>query len=327
MDAIDRRLLTRLQAEFPLEPRPFAILAWELGLAEAEVIDRLRQLKAQHVLRQISAIFDSRLLGYQTTLVAFRVPEAQLEQAGQMVNQQPGVSHNYARNHTYNLWFTWTLPGDASMADNVSSLAARAGAESFLLLPALQVFKIGVTLDLEEGRAVSKPQEGPTVRANTTSIAEEERKAVRELQQDLPLEPQPFRAMAERLGMNEAGLLEAARDLQRQGIMRRYGAVLHHREAGFKANAMIGWPVPLDRVDAIGHTLSSFPDVTHCYQRPTYPDWPYSILTMVHASTHDECYTLAQKLGQAVEVQDYALFFSYREFKKARVTYFAEGEK
>lgn len=326
MDTLDRRLLTRLQASFPLEARPFAALGWELGLAESEVIERLRLLKAQRILRQVSAIFDSRLLGYQTTLVAFGVPEGRLEQAGAVVNQQPGVSHNYARDYKYNLWFTWTLPEHDGMAQQVSALAAQAGAESFLLLPALRVFKIGVTLDLEEGRAVSRAQAQDDLPRPGGPLTPPEKDVVRELQRDLPLDPHPFLAMAQRLGLDEEGLLDVARDLQRRGIMRRYGAVLHHREAGFTANAMICWPVAPDRTEVVGHSLAAFPEVTHCYQRPTYPDWPYGILSMVHASTRQECYTLAERMEQTVQVKDYVLLFSYREFKKARVKYFTEGE-
>lgn len=322
---MDRRLLTRLQADFPLEVRPFAALGWELGLAEEEVIERLRQLKAQRILRQVSAIFDSRLLGYQTTLVAFKVPESRLEEAGAVVSLQPGVSHNYARDHHFNLWFTWTLPERDGMAQRVSALATQARAESFLLLPALRVFKIGVTLDLEEGRAVSRAKGGDNLPQASRPPTVQEREAVRELQRDLTLEAQPFLSMAQRLGMDEETLLDVARDMQRRGIMRRYGAVLHHREAGFTANAMVCWPVPPERTETVGHALAAFPEVTHCYQRPTYPDWPYSILSMVHAPQREECYTLAERMGQAVQVKDYVLLFSHREFKKARVKYFEEA--
>lgn len=327
LDALDRRLLTHVQANFPLDPRPFAALGLELGIGEDEVIARLRHLGESGILRQISAIFDSRLLGYQSTLVAFQVPPGQLETAGQVVSQQPGVSHNYARNHTYNLWFTWTVVGKDGMEERVARLAAQAGARAFLLLPALRVFKIGVTLDLEEGRAASSSNgPGSPSTGESQPLAPAEKQAIRLLQEDIALEPRPFLSTARRLGLDEAGLLELARDFQRRGVMRRYGAVLHHRRAGFAANAMICWPVPPDQVEAVGQALASFPEVTHCYQRPIYPDWPYSVLTMVHAPTQEQCFAQAKRIARAVLVRDYVLLFSYREFKKERVKYFREEE-
>src|SRR5438067_859485 len=178
MDDLDKQLLNTLQMNLPLTPRPYAAMGTELGLSETAVFSRVGELKRQNILRQVSAIFDTRKIGYRSSLVAAQVP--------------------------------------------------------------------------------------------------------RELQQDLLLEPRPFLPAAERLGLSEEDLLAHARHMQDDGVMRRFAAVLYHRKAGFKANAMGVWRVPDDRIEEIGFEMGSFAAVSHCYQRPIYPDWPYNVFTMVH---------------------------------------------
>jgi DNA-binding Lrp family transcriptional regulator len=128
--------------------------------------------------------------------------------------------------------------------------------------------------------------------------------------------------MAERLGIPEQAFLDAATHLKTQGYMRRMAAVLRHREAGFRANAMGVWVVPPDRAEGVGAVMASFAAVSHCYLRPAYPDWPYNVFTMVHGQTPADCQAAIDAMSQATGIDEYALLYSTVEYKKTRLRYF-----
>ena len=329
MDDRDKRLLNVIQADFPLVSRPFQDLGKPLQLAEAEVIDRIAALKKQRIIRQISAIFDTRSLGYRSSLVAMRVPPEKLEAAAAVVNSHPGVSHDYKRNHAFNLWFTLAVPPTSDLEWTVQHLHAMAGADSTRILPTLRLFKIGMQLDME-GRSGAERvdsrkagySEARRPSAGRDGLRPIDIAAIRELQEDIPLIPEPYRPMAERMGVSEAVLFEVAAHLAAQGYLRRMAAVLYHREAGFRANAMGVWVVPPERADEVGQIMGSFKGVSHCYLRPTYPDWLYSIFTMVHGQKARDCQEIISAISQATGITEYALLYSTKEYKKVRLKYF-----
>ncbi|MBI4311885.1 MAG: Lrp/AsnC family transcriptional regulator [Chloroflexi bacterium] len=322
----DKELLNVLQSSFPLTEEPYAAIGARLGVPESVVIERIRLLRRQNYIREISAIFDTRRLGYQSSLVAMRVPQETLYQAAARINELPGVSHNYSREGYFNLWFTVAVSPDCSLEKVVSHLSQEAGAESTRLLPALRVFKIGVSFDMLQGEGASSEVLGRSAAGGETAVPLSglDKEIVRQLQQDLPLCQSPFEEMARRVGFGQRDLLERAQGLQASGVMRRYGAVLHHRRAGFRANGMSVWQVPQERIEEVGTVLAAHPAVSHCYQRPTFPDWPYSLFAMVHATTTEGCEEIIRELSLSAGVPDYGVLYSRIEFKKTRVRYFLE---
>ncbi len=322
LDDTDRKLLNLLQAEFPLAPAPFASLGERLGISEAETIERVSRLKSDRVIRQISAIFDSRALGYQSALAAFRVPEERLDQVAAAISEQPGVSHNYARNHAFNLWFTLTVPPGEDPRAGVERLASENNISRFLYLPTLRVFKVAVQFDMIGMESQSQAQSPPVEIEQAAEPIDADPELVRQLQKDLDLVPRPFLSQAQAAGLPEEELLERARLLQKHGVMRRFAAVLHHRKAGFAANGMGVWAVPKDRVEEVGRAIAAFPQVTHCYERPTYPGWPYSVFSMIHSQTPEGCRQVAEEISRKTGIKDFDLLFSTKEYKKARVKYF-----
>lgn len=333
MDLIDRKLLNIIQSQFPLVDEPYQEIAQELGVAEQEVIDRLDDLKRQNVVRQVSAIFDTRRLGYKTTLVAFAYDPEKLHQGALFINRHPGVSHNYAREGSYyNLWFTIAVPPDGDLETTITWMAQQTGATSYRIMPTIRFFKIGVNFDMVKGES-SAHNYNPDGIGNGASakdwnkpvaVSEEEQAVIRELQEDLPLVPRPFDAMAQRLGMTTDQLFALAQDFQERKLMRRYSAVLHHRRSGFRANAMIVWKVPPERSEEVGMTMARHSAVTHCYERPTFPDWPYTHFTMVHATSQEGCEEIGREISEATGITDKMLLYSTREYKKTRVKYFVE---
>lgn len=291
---------------------------------EDEVIRRILKLKRERVIRQISAIFDSKALGYRSSLAAFKVEPSKIDEVAEVVNAHTGVSHNYRRDHEYNLWFTLTVPPGKDLQDEVDELARKGNAQSARLFPTLRLFKIGVAFDMlsDEASCRSTVEEQKAHDTEEDELNDEDIAFARELQNDLDVVPRPFEPMARRLGVEEDEVLEHAIEFIQKGVMRRYAAVLRHRRAGFSANAMGAWNVPEEMVEEIGRKMAENPAVSHCYQRPTYPDWPYSIFTMIHGKSTEECESIARQLSSETGITDYVLLYSSKEYKKERVRYF-----
>mgnify|MGYP000008799019 CR=1 FL=1 len=333
LDQFDTRLLTLLQKEVPLTDRPFATIARELGVGESQVLDRIARLRSQPnpVIRQISGIFDTKSLGYESTLVAARVAESELESAVRVINAHPGVTHNYLRNHAYNLWYTVAVPPDSRLGleRTVDVLHRQSGAIATRMFPTLKLYKIGVNFDLGGGDEAPRRTSGPgfshadRARAMQYEVTETDKRMIRVLQQDLPAIERPFDRWAEQAQVGVDELLSAARSYLDQKRMRRFSAVLHHREAGISANGMGVWVVPPGQQEQFGATAATFNAVSHCYLRPTYEDWPYSIFTMVHGATRADCEAVFQAIAKATGVVEYAALYSTVEYKKVRLRYFA----
>lgn len=329
-DVIDASLLDRLQTAVPLERRPFATVAQTLGIAEQECLDRVRRLKAEaHVIRQISAIFDTQSLGYASSLVAASYPADRLEASAAVVAGHPGVSHCYERSHRFNLWYTLAVSPDSRLGlqGTVDFLHARSGALVTRLLPTLKLFKIGVKIDVG-AESASSDESAPAFtdddrrRASAFAVTDADKQMIRVLQEDLPLESQPFDVWAKAAGCTADDLLAAARRYLERRQMRRFAAVLRHREAGMNANVMACWNVAPDCIDQVGAAMASFRAVSHCYRRPCYEDWPYSVFTMVHARDRDEAQATLQAMRDQSGIADMVPLWSLREFKKTRVRYF-----
>jgi siroheme decarboxylase len=311
----DAQLLTLLQTELPVVERPFAAL----GFPEAEVIERIRQLKADKIIRQISAIFDTRSLGYASSLVAARIDPSRVDEAAAIINQHPGVSHNYLRNHTFNLWYTIAVSPRSTLGleRTVEILHRQSGAESTRLLPTLKLFKIGVKFDF--GVDSDAPAYTEKNRGELKPLTLQEIEFVRYMQRDLPVTETPFADAP-------FPLAEMHRQFLATGRMRRFAAVLHHRKAGFSANAMGVWAVPEGEIDRAGEQMADFREVSHCYRRPSYPDWPFSIFTMVHAKSQEECEEILAAIAEKTGIRNRGALYSTKEYKKVRVRYFTPEE-
>ena len=148
-----------MQWDFPLEPRPFAVLGERLGLTEEAVRERVARVKELGVLRQLSAIFDTRALGYGSALVAAKIDPDRVDEAAAVISAHPGVSHNYKRNHAYNLWYTIAVPPGESLEDHIDVLHRESGALVTRKLPTLKLYKIGVKLDMTGNTAADAKAE------------------------------------------------------------------------------------------------------------------------------------------------------------------------
>ena len=327
IDLFDKQLLNDIQWVFPLVDRPYLEISKRHNMSEDEVMRRIAYMKDMGLIRQINAIFDTRRLGYKSALVAFAVMPDKLDSVANEVNKHPGVSHNYERNHDFNMWFTLAVPPYGEMKRDLDRLASLDGVIKYRLLPTLKLYKIGVRLDMvNDDTEKPKPiDEVKQLNPKKIEITENDKHFIRELQKDLKVIPEPFKEMAENLSITTTELFAKAKEYEKNGVMRRFAAILRHRDAGFSANGMVVWQVPDEKIDEIGYKLAAFPQVSHCYRRPVYSDWQFNLFSMIHARTLEAAERIAVEMSETVGIKDYRILFSSREFKKERVKYFEES--
>ncbi len=338
MDTLDRQLLNIIQAEFPLDPRPYQVIGERLGIPEAEALARVKSLAESGIIRRIGPSFDSRRLGYVSTLVAMKAPPDRLEDIAGLISSYPEVTHNYGREDEFNLWFALVARDWAQVERIVSDIKARTGVGDIHVLPAERLFKIRVEFDFTGEPAVGDSSATDQTRSGRASVpasgAEEptsdvERPAQRHGHYDevrrriitalvggLPLTSEPFRDVAEDVGIPVDDLLAQLAAWKSDGTIRRFGAILRHREAGYSVNAMGAWNVPDDRVEWFGRTAAELRSVSHCYERPRFEGFPYNVYTMIHGHSRDECEETARSISDSTGITDFRLLYTTAEFKK-----------
>jgi DNA-binding Lrp family transcriptional regulator len=328
LDETDKRLMNLLQSSFPLDPEPFALLASEAALELDDVLVRTRRLLEGRIIREITPIFDTRALGYESMLVAAKVDGEHPQRAAGAVNAHPGVSHNYLRTHDFNLWFTIAVPPDSPMGMNgtLEALMRETGAESMRQLPTLTLFKINMNLEMEKGTdaLASAVEAAPPRELERQPYDETDIATIRATQGPMEAIERPYDAAAGELGISTEELLGRLGSMVERKLLRRVAAILYHRRAGFSANGMGVWKVPDGEITETGRRMASFRGISHCYQRPTYADWPYSVFTMAHGRSKEECDAILDSIAAECDMgeDDRATLYSSTEYKKIRLHYF-----
>ena len=327
LDELDRKILSLIQTDFPLAEDPYEVLGRQVGLDGEAALRRVTRLRRKGVIRRLGAVFDSRSLGYSSTLVAARIPSERLEEVAETVSLLRGVTHNYRRRHGYNLWFTLTAESEQRLAEALEDLKRRTGIAEFHSLPALAVYKIRVNFQLGAAantRVADRPKvTGP--HGPAASFSEQQRGLVRLLQGDLPSTPRPFGEVARRLGWPDRQVLGQISDWLAGGVIRRFGAVLRHQLVGFEANGMAVFSLPPDRIDQAGLRIAEHPEVSHCYRRPPLDDFPYNLFAMIHGQTGERVRAAAAAMAEELDVRDCDVLFSTKEYKKESMQYFVES--
>ena len=215
----------------------------------------------------------------------------------------PGVSHNYLRNHEFNIWFTIATEPDSPLGleGTLDVLGEIAGAESIRQLPTLKLFKIRMDLEMEGGtEALAKAAEAVAPAETEPQPYDEfDRAVIRALQGDMPVISEPYAPAAEQLGIPRTSCSRTCEGMQERRLLRRVAAILFHRRAGFSANGMGVWKVPDERIMELGPRMAAFRGISHCYQRPTYEDWPYSVFTMAHGRSKEECDAILDSIAES----------------------------
>ena len=290
MDDIDLQVLNVMQAQFPVCERPYRAVGEQVGLAEDEVLERVRRLREERIIRQISAIFDTKSLGYKSSLVAARVPGGEGVRGRADHQRAPGRHPQLRAEHTSTTSgtrsrcrrpATWKRPSSAS----TSCRAPR----STRVMYTLKLFKIGVNLDMTGTRAADAARRRSTAKRTACgriqgALSEADIAVIREMQEDLPIERSRSPPMAERIGISQDEMFAAGRSAAERGFLAAFRGDSLPPASRFplERDGCLGGPS--EQVAEIGPQMASFAAVSHCYQRPTYPDWPYSVFTMVHGA-------------------------------------------
>ena len=322
-----QEILSRIQKKFPLVSKPFAVIADELGISEEEVLEILQTEKKANIIRQTSAIFDTKRLGYKSSLVAFKIPNEKIKAAVAIINSHPGVSHNYERNHEFNIWFTMAVAPDSllGLERTIEILAKLTEAEDYIVLPTLKLFKINVKLNTT-GKDEKKEKVKRVVHTDI-DLTPLHHQIIQKAQYDIDFVSEPFANIINELNIDYETFFAILNELQEVGVMRRFASILNHRKAGFNANAMVVWDVDEENGESIGETAAAFSAVSHCYLRPKYANWPYNLFTMVHGKTTEETNAMIEEMSQEIDSKSHMPLYSSREFKKVRIEYFTPAFK
>ena len=315
MEALDRKILEIVQDGFPLEERPYAALGRLLGVSEEEAFDSVEGLRKSGVIRRLGGVYDSRRLGYISRLCAGVVGVNELESFAAAVDKIPAITHNYVRSHAYNVWFTVIARSESEIQETVRGLEAETALHDAHVLSASKMFKINTVMKAASGQATeSKVVDKLDSKGAEPFVPEaKDRRRINLLCRDIPHTQTPFSD----LGIDVA---EIRGDLD-QKIMRRFGAVLRHQQAGFDANAMVCLAVA--DTERAGMLLAEDPHVSHCYERAPFEGFPYNVYAMFHGQSEAE---LEQSICSAVSAlngPDHAVLTSLKELKKTSFVYFA----
>lgn len=306
-------LLNPWQHGFPLVREPFGAVAAATGLTLPEVLDGYAALLREGALSRIGAVFSAEA-GGAALLSALRVPPDRLDAVAAVVSAQPGVNHNYAREHAYNLWFVVTGADARAVEQALVAIETSSGLAA-LRLPMRRAYRIDLGFDLLDPVAW---RAGSTALLRPPPVTAEDSPLAALAEAGLPLLPRPFDAWADALGWSPATVLARLRQWLADGTLRRFGTVVRHHEFGFVANAMTVFDVSDDEVDVLGAALARVPGLNLVYRRERAPGWPYNLYCMVHGRNRASAMALVDKATFDAGLQGLprAVLFSTRRYKQ-----------
>ena len=304
MTELEQLLLSVVQDAFPLEERPYLVLAEQLGSDEQSVFAAVENLRQSGIIRRIGGVYDSKALGFISRLCAGNVPESALDAFAAAVNKIPAITHNYVRSHEYNVWFTVIAQSEAEIQKIVDDVCAKTELHNVHILSATEKFKINTVMG---GSAA------PVIRKNTCvrskPMAGADRARIRIACDDIPHTLTPFKDWG-------VSCDELREDLALKR-MRRFGAILRHQEAGFAYNAMVCFNAANG-----GDILAQKPYISHCYERPAFEGFPYTLYAMMHAQSTEELDRQIKEAAESIGYPDYVVLHSVRELKKSSFRFF-----
>jgi DNA-binding Lrp family transcriptional regulator len=313
---LQKQLCNVLQEGLPICPEPYADLAEFLNNNEETVLQEIRQLKEAGVIRRICALINHRALGLTGTLVTAHIPEENLQEVTEAVNSLENVSHNYLREHYYNIWFTLQAESPEQIEVTISNLSGRFGID-FYSLPVKRVFKLDVRFDAEgEGQPLGDIERIP--KSETVKLNEAEKQILWKLEDELEVISEPFDFLCSK-GLEMKGVLRVIQGLIDKGVIRRIAAIVDHCKLGFVANVLFAGKVTGERIVEVGGKLGRFGIVSHCYERETAEDWPYNLFAMMHGKSMGEIQHVINKFTESEKIDSFELLPTAAELKKGPV--------
>jgi len=315
LTAFEKRLCNELQNGLPIAERPFAWIARTLQTDEDNVISRTKILIKKGVIRRFGPVINWRSLGKFSTLVTAHIEKKNLPKVIKAVNNLDGVSHNYLRNHHFNLWFT--LRGDSQKQVNaiLKKLSKRFKIK-FFSLPVIRAFKLDVRFDALSGgrRLLSLSAERCPLNAERCTLNAIDNRILQRLQEGIKVVKRPFYFFDE--DFENYDCLIHLSGMIHDGIIYRIGAIANQRLLGFTANAMFVCNVPQSRVIKAGKKLASLNNVSHCYERKSFKGFPYILYGMMHGKSLAGLYELARKFVKSQKIKQWELLETVERLKR-----------
>lgn len=310
------QLIDGWQRDFPLDPDPYARIAFKLGLSELSVLGMLSEMRRAGVLSRIGAIVEPNTAG-ASTLAAMAVPRSQLETVAALVNKEPGVNHNYEREHRHSLWFVLTGRDRNAVEEAIGRIERRTGL-AVLNLPLRAAYHIDLGFPLGSANVAALPRQNCSNEVKKcVQVGHDDLALLHALEDGLPIHPRPYGEIARRIGTTEDAVTARLGDLVTRGVVKRFGLIVRHRELGFRANAMVVWDIADDEVDEIGARFASYPFVTLCYRRDRQaPHWPYNLFCMIHGRDRPTVLAQIAVLCERAGNPPMDILFSRRCFKQ-----------
>ena len=340
MTALEQRLLDIIQDAFPLEERPYQVLADKFSaeggpVTEQQVFEAVENLRKSGVIRRIGGVYDSKALGFISRLCAGKVTD--IDKFAVAVNKIPAITHNYVRSHEYNVWFTVIAQSEDEIRKIVDGLCASTDLQGVHILSATKKFKINTVmgaiapvdsrlLTVDSGAILSgvcnpdlslRAECNEAKQSSSRILSESDRARISIACDDIPHTLTPFKDWS-------VSIEELRNDLAKKR-MRRFGAILRHQEAGFAYNAMVcfGLDERRETRDERGNALAQKSFVSHCYERPVFEGFPYNLYAMIHAQSSEELAAFVEECVRELGNPDYVVLHSVKELKKTSFRYFA----
>ena len=314
LSLFEKKLCNNLQIGLRICRRPYAETAGALGTEEEAVLEGIRDLVKRKIIRRIGVAVNWRAIGLAGALVTAHIEQSNLKDVVAAVNSLEGVSHNYLREHHYNLWFTLRADSEEEVKTILMDLSKRFGA-AFHSLPAERIFKLDARFDAEsEGRRLlisdkAVPESGPI------ALDETDREILSGLQKGLEVVAEPFEALCKgSLKIDE--VLSRIEGLIDKGAISRLGAVVNHNKLGFTANAMFVCKAEKDKIEQLGQALARLGNVSHCYERKPFEGWPYNIFGMMHGRSLEEIRHSAEGFVREQGIKSFELLATAATLKK-----------
>ncbi len=257
--------------------------------------------------------------------MAMKVPEEKMERVVNVVNEYMSVTHNYRREHDYNLWFTVTTCGGKDLRSTADEIIRRTEIpeHDILDLPTTTVFKIDVRFKFTNGgiKAMNGNSNGNSNGNTNMNNADAINKAIiQSTQERIPLVNEPFAEIAKETGISQDEVIARLNELISVGVIKRLGISVNQRKIGIVANAVVAWKVPQEQVKRVGNRLSAYREITHCYERVTVPGkWEHNLFTVIHSYNRESVEETARMMSEAVGIFDYLVMFSNEQFKRTSV--------
>jgi DNA-binding Lrp family transcriptional regulator len=315
LSAFDKRLCNELQIGLPIAERPFAIIARILKSNEAKVLKCTKALVKLGVIRRLGVSINWRAIGKASTLVAAHIEQEDLKKVISVVNKLKGVSHNYLREHHYNLWFTLRADSQKDIETILKKLSKRFGT-AFNTLPVLRVFKLDARFDAtSDGRRLLTVRCRCPLNAERCSLSVIDKQILKGLQKGLKVVRRPFYFISDDEFEIYDGLLHIAGMVQ-DGIINRLGAMVNHNKLGFTANTMFACEAKKSRAIETGEKLAALGIVSHCYERKKFKGWPYNIFAMMHGSNMGDIRKAVDGFVKKEGIDSFAVLPTAEKLKK-----------